>query len=60
MKATSATELLRRLSPDEIRERLERLGEEQQALRTLLRAALRMNSGKRASKTASTESEAAQ
>jgi hypothetical protein len=45
MKSTSATELLRRLSPDEIRARLGALAAEEKALRTLLRAAVRMERG---------------
>jgi hypothetical protein len=42
MKTETATELLQRLSPDEIRQRLEATAAEKRALRTLLRAAIRM------------------
>jgi len=38
-----ATELLKRLSPDQIRKRLSALTAEERALRTLLRAAVRMH-----------------
>lgn len=40
-KRPSATDLLRSLSPDEIRRRLVELDAEERALRTLLRAAIR-------------------
>lgn len=43
---TSAVELLRGLSADEIRRRLTELDAESRALRTLLRAAIRMESGR--------------
>lgn len=43
----SAIELLSRLSADEIRQRLAALEAEQRALKTLLRAAVRNESGKR-------------
>ena len=43
---TNATDLLRRLSPDQIRQRLVALAAEEQALRTLLRAAIRMQAGR--------------
>jgi hypothetical protein len=43
MDTASAIELLRQLSPDEIRRRLEAIASEEKELRTLLRAALRLN-----------------
>jgi hypothetical protein len=42
---TNATDLLRRLSPDQIRQRLATLAAEGQALRSLLRAVIRMQAG---------------
>jgi len=42
---SNATELLRRLSPDQIRQRLAALAAEEQALRSLLRAVIRMQAG---------------
>ena len=52
MTTTPATQLLRQLSPGEIRQRLADLSAEQKALRTLLRAALDMERGKPARKEA--------
>lgn len=46
MTTTSATQLLRGLSSDEIRQRLAAIGAEEKALRTLLRAALALERGK--------------
>lgn len=45
-KTLSATELLSRLSPDDIRRRLSELDAEQRALKTLLRAAVRAQCGR--------------
>lgn len=42
----SATEMLRRLSAQQIRERLNEIDAEARALKTLLRAAIRMEDGK--------------
>jgi hypothetical protein len=50
MKTETATEVLRRLSPDQIRQRLEAISAEERALRTLLRAAVRMHQPRREQK----------